>query len=905
MKRVIAVCIIVILIIVNLSFSGAAEAGEYAEDCTPKDGDRAFDINGLGYYAIDGINLINKDKFDYTCESFTGWTSGDGEIGDNFSIKDGYNDSKAIFAENLGTSTAVGSINPYIPLPEHTGKETFILTFALYGDFTGKVEWSSIFLYDENRERTTPVSGVKMGDNYCYGVTVSPEWSVNCVAFTPEKEDKYIRVAIGWASIIGIDNISIVGAEKLNVQINERYITNETAYDAEPIVLGERLNTAVKQYGEQYVSSDVPEMIAVLEDEYVLVTDKEEKWIDEKENGGVITIDYRYIKSEDAFLHPGLLNTALDLERIAEKVKNGEEPYLSGYNALLANSYAQIGNHRAVGTIIRGGTGDNCALLYRDVHRAYLCAIRWKISGDATYGDCARDILNGWSKTLKKVTGNADRYLASGIYGYEMACAAEIVRDYPGFEKEGMQDMLMNVFYKPLVERFLYSNEYGKDHNDAHIMNYWANWDLCNMAAAISIGVFCDRRDIYERAIDYYKFGPGNGSVLNFVPKLYEGSEDTLGVPVGQWQEAGRDMEHTQLGLGLAAVVCEIAWNQGDDIYSWANNRFLYGAEYVAQYHLGQNVPFTSYYWYSGNAGIWSSQSEISEKAGIRPVFEMIYNHYNKRMGVAAPGIEKLLETVRPEGGAGSHGSSFDQFGFGTLLYTRDNADFVNAQVDNSNVEEGIYIIKRSDIDSVLDVDDNGYVVQNARDENKTSQQWKIEDLGRGIYTLTNVKTGKTMSIENGSYDLGALVITDDYKEKFSQQFAFVNFEGRESGNYKIVPVGSGLCLDVKNGNHSDETNILQYTYNAHSFQKWSLEKVGGYIKVEKNEDKIDVELKGGSGDWYAICALYSSDGEVIEVIKEDEKDKFSAEFERKGKYVKVFWWDRSQKPMCGAITVE
>ena len=113
-------------------------------------------------------------------------------------------------------------------------------------------------------------------------------------------------------------------------------------------------------------------------------------------------------------------------------------------------------------------------------------------------------------------------------------------------------------------------------------MNYWANWDLCNMAFATALGVFCDRRDIYDRAQEYYKYGAGNGSIFNAIPKLYEQSESVLNVPVGQWQEAGRDMGHTEMGVGLMAVVCEIAWNQGDDLYSWANNRFMYGAEYVA-----------------------------------------------------------------------------------------------------------------------------------------------------------------------------------------------------------------------------------------------------------------------------------------------------------------------------------
>jgi hypothetical protein len=71
-------------------------------------------------------------------------------------------------------------------------------------------------------------------------------------------------------------------------------------------------------------------------------------------------------------------------------------------------------------------------LLYVDVARAYQNALLWKITGNTANGDTARDILNAWSSTLTTVTGDAGRYLASGLYGYQMANAAELMRDYPG-----------------------------------------------------------------------------------------------------------------------------------------------------------------------------------------------------------------------------------------------------------------------------------------------------------------------------------------------------------------------------------------------------------------------------------------------------------------------------------------
>lgn len=50
------------------------------------------------------------------------------------------------------------------------------------------------------------------------------------------------------------------------------------------------------------------------------------------------------------------------------------------------------------------------------------------------------------------------------------------MRDYGAFDLAAFQEMVADVFY-PLNNQFL------TGHNDACITNYWANWDLCNMAS--------------------------------------------------------------------------------------------------------------------------------------------------------------------------------------------------------------------------------------------------------------------------------------------------------------------------------------------------------------------------------------------------------------------------------------
>jgi hypothetical protein len=364
-----------------------------------------------------------------------------------------------------------------------------------------------------------------------------------------------------------------------------------------------------------------------------------------------------------AFVHPGLLHTQADFDRISARVKAGAQPWLAGWQRLTANGRSHSSwTPRPLETVMRGGTGENYAQLYIDIHAAYQNALRWKITGDTAHGDAARDILNAWSGTLKTLTGNADRFLAAGIYGYQFANAAELMRGYPGFDLGRLQAMLLNIFY-PLSDRFL------TVHNDACITNYWANWDLCNMAAILAIGIHCDDRAKVDRAVEYFKRGAGNGSIEHVVPFLHPGG-------LGQWQESGRDQGHTTLGIGLLGTFCEMAWNQGLDLYGYDGNRFLAGCEYVAKYNLGEDVPFTTYTWGTGQNCAQRTHTVVSDasRGQNRPTWELVYHHYVGRRGLSAPHTTAYAARVRAEGGGGDYGSGsggYDQLGFGTLMFTR------------------------------------------------------------------------------------------------------------------------------------------------------------------------------------------------------------------------------------------
>ncbi|MGW2645237.1 alginate lyase family protein [Streptomyces sp. NPDC001393] len=318
-------------------------------------------------------------------------------------------------------------------------------------------------------------------------------------------------------------------------------------------------------------------------------------------------------------------------------------------------------------TIVRGGTGENYAILYNDIAAAYQNALRWVVGGTAANGDTAVKILNAWSSTLTAITGDADRFLAACIYGWEFCQAAELMRGYAGFDLAAFQEMMVDVSY-PLNNSFL------THHNGACITNYWANWDLCNMASVMAIGILTDDAANYDQAVTYFTSGAGNGSIEHAVPYLYT---DVDGYALGQWQESGRDQGHTVMGMGQMGALCEMAWNQGDDLYSYDSRRFMKAAQYVAKYNIGQNVPYTTYTWGSGQTCTQQSQTVIGSgsRGQVCPVWAMLHFHYNRRLYLDDKYISAMYyNLVAPEGGGGDYGSTsggYDQLGFGTLMYAK------------------------------------------------------------------------------------------------------------------------------------------------------------------------------------------------------------------------------------------
>ena len=209
------------------------------------------------------------------------------------------------------------------------------------------------------------------------------------------------------------------------------------------------------------------------------------------------------------FVHTGMIQSRSDLEFMRQKVLAGEQPWKDAWERLCRMPYSSLDFHpRPFAHVIRGPYGRpsiGSNELMAGASAAYSHALQWYVTGDKGHAAKAIEILNAWSPILVDFAQN-DAKLLAGWTGHQFLNAAEILRySDSGWEQKDIEQfrkMILDVYY-PLIKDFF---------PEAN-----GNWDAAIMDTMLCIGVFCDDRTIFDRAVDHYLGGKVNGGITHYV----------------------------------------------------------------------------------------------------------------------------------------------------------------------------------------------------------------------------------------------------------------------------------------------------------------------------------------------------------------------------------------------------
>lgn len=330
------------------------------------------------------------------------------------------------------------------------------------------------------------------------------------------------------------------------------------------------------------------------------------------------------MKAQRKFIHPGLTYTQADLDRMKAMIAAKQEPFYTTYQELVKSNYSQVGNGN-YSDITAIAEGSFNGTIGADGRRTHDMALLYHLTGDTKYADDAVKRLNRYNN-LTNASSRGTAPLDNGKI-YLLIEAAELLRDYAGWnsaDQAKFKKMLVYPFYSTKITAESYKSNTDASNNVSIYWNIYqfdpgrfGNQGLFAARGLMAMGIYLDNDTIYDRAYRYlaglpartddlpYKPGPPTqGSRSDVSDYKYDynvtwpslstrdnqyHSDEVLEYYIyqnGQCQESCRDQGHTMGGLGNYTAIAEIAWNQGDAMYSWLDNRILLGIEYNTRYNL-------------------------------------------------------------------------------------------------------------------------------------------------------------------------------------------------------------------------------------------------------------------------------------------------------------------------------
>jgi hypothetical protein len=336
------------------------------------------------------------------------------------------------------------------------------------------------------------------------------------------------------------------------------------------------------------------------------------------------------------FRHPGVINSRESLDFVKAKIAAGAQPWKAAFDELSSHSLASLSRNPAPRAIVECGAYSNpnngCTEERDDAAAAYAQALLWYFTGNNARAQKAIQYMNAWSPVIRDHTEHNAR-LQTGWAGSNWTKAAEIIRHtgagWASADIERFRQMLLNVYY-PELQNGAPGGING-------------NWELTMIDAIAGIGVFCDNKTIFDKAVTMWRrrvpayiYITSDGAT----PVAPPGGSASAGFwknpgkyVEGLGQETCRDLGHLTFGFSSMLYTAETALIQGVDLYTEQSRRIRAGLEYNTRLQNG----------WSGD-GICGG----SVNRNMSETLELGHNHYVKRRGFSMPNTLSFILGKRP-----------------------------------------------------------------------------------------------------------------------------------------------------------------------------------------------------------------------------------------------------------------
>lgn len=614
------------------------------------------------------------------------------------------------------------------------------------------------------------------------------------------------------------------------------------------------------------------------------------------------------------FVHPGITHKKSDLDRMKYMVKAQIDPWYTSYQNMVTDpksSYDYVVQGNESFTELGRDSGVNYSAWNSDIRAAYYNAIRWYITEDARHAEKAIEIFKAW-RNLTSVTSGGTDSLSGGV-GYIMVEAAEIIKStYPDWlpaDLQDFKDMLVYPGYSsttvPSGNKTFYWMAYQGD------PGRHGNQGLSGLRAVMAMGIFLDNEKMYDRALKYiqgdlashlndipYPTGPRTTKSLlssteyantystnNFTTIQNYGYNEVMTNYIwenGQCQESSRDQNHTSFGIGLLTSMAEMAWNQGVDLYSNANERLLLGLEYNMRYNVSaiQSYPDQTTPWVptagSGEffqrldrTARWYSKAinpdGIGGFPGARTVFEMPIAHYIGR-GFKSEEEVKWTQRARDKSielsGYEKAGWSNDAIGWGGLTARRpafcygdpiSGFDINNLPVYAMNVIPNIIEAENFDYDPLNNGEGRVYhdlSLSNTGGAYRTMDNVDVESTAGGGYNVTSIESGEWLTYTVSVPETAVYGITIRYAAS------------QVGGTIKISAGGEDVTADIA---------IPFGAPNSTGDADWKEYIISNDIILNKGVQSLKLIFEGNSGSFKLDNFMLVQTG----IVKQDQSIKF------------------------------